>query len=263
MVKVIFRPGSKVLWQRPRLFMSIPLLAGFLLLLGISCNFSSESESSEPETLADSTERVTATQPGSTDPPAPTAAESASSADLPSSICPADNAVCIQPKFLSAIAEARDAGTVPHWLGESFTAGGLTFRISAGSRLVQGKDGGLEIIMVYGGALGNGFVSFEIASYSLETEDAKLYRADILNMRGATARDVPVRRLPAELITVPSERGPAEQQLLFIELDEAVVVARASAGSTAAPGTDLNPLLDPALLVEAVEDHLQRYGETE
>jgi len=161
----------------------------------------------------------------------------------------------MDPAFTEADA-AQEAGLTVYWLGPSFEAGGVLFRISE-AEFPEGFAGvplqGLEV------------------GYSSQPEPAGILYLQLLSrsdwdqvkektinppVPGVTHRTVSVGGREGELLFLPGGSRPLNILRLVLDLGDVVLVAQAYAGGPVYPGgPDYNPFINNHdLLVQVMED---------
>jgi len=166
-----------------------------------------------------------------------------------------DNPEGLDPNFLSAVADAQEAGLTVYWVGEQFEVEGLTFR-ATGGRFEEREEG--SSVEVYYGAdsEGGGGVAFTPITYGPRAWESARNRV-IPNTEGVIRQAVVVRGWPAELFSIPV--GQWTNRLVIVEAPDAVIVARANT-TIARIRRQVNPLVDPDQLL-AVLENLRPYPE--
>jgi hypothetical protein len=151
---------------------------------------------------------------------------------------------------------AKDAGLAVYWLGPSFEAGGVLFRISD----AQFPEG-IVSVPVPGLALSYSSQPEPAGSLDLEVlsrSDWDEVREKVSNppLSGVTRRTVTVGGREGELLYLPLGTRPVNQLWLSLDLGDAVVVAiGSSAGPAEEGGPDRNPMIsDPDLFVQVMQD---------
>jgi hypothetical protein len=158
--------------------------------------------------------------------------------------------------FLTPVAEARVLGLTPYWLGESFEAGGLPWRVSALAALSDSMD---DAVLDLQYSAEPGGVLLKLATYKKGSAAVQFHRDDVARAEGASKEDVQVSGWRAELWEVPTGTRPVNAVALFVYTDDGVVLGVASSGDSGIPGDDANPLLDKDLLVATLAEHLRPY----
>jgi hypothetical protein len=157
----------------------------------------------------------------------------------------------------AAVADARDAGLTPYWLGNTFVVGetpaeatGAAFhdpkrpQFSIDYRLGEGASG-LMIIQTYSEAEGHWKRHLDISR----------------TIPSLSIQPTRIGPWPAERWMASSGSRPVNTLRFVLHMDGMVVIATAKATSTGVPGTDLNPLINADLWREVLEEHLQPYPE--
>ena len=165
------------------------------------------------------------------------------------------------PAFTQADA-AQEAGLTVYWLGPSFEAGGVLFRISY-AEFPEGFAGvplqGLEVVY---SSQPEPAGSLDLQLFSRSDWDQ--VKDKVMNPRlpGVTRETVTVAGREAELISVPLGTRPVNTLWLLLDLGDVVVLATAGAGGAVYPGgPDYNPFINnPDLLIQVMED-LRPYPE--
>jgi len=165
------------------------------------------------------------------------------------------------PAFTQADA-AQEAGLTVYWLGPSFEAGGVLFRISY-AEFPEGFAGvplqGLEVVY---SSQPEPAGSLDLQLFSRSDWDQ--VKDKVMNPRlpGVTRETVTVAGREAELISVPLGTRPVNTLWLLLDLGDVVVLATAGAGGAVYPGgPDYNPFIkNPDLFVQVMED-LRPYPE--
>ena len=165
------------------------------------------------------------------------------------------------PAFTQADA-AQEAGLTVYWLGPSFEAGGVLFRISY-AEFPEGFAGvplqGLEVVY---SSQPEPAGSLDLQLFSRSDWDQ--VKDKVMNPRlpGVTRETVTVAGREAELISVPLGTRPVNTLWLVLDLGDVVVLATAGAGGAVYPGgPDYNPFINnPDLLIQVMED-LRPYPE--
>ena len=153
------------------------------------------------------------------------------------------------PKFLTPVAQAEDAGVRLYWLGEQFEAGSLSFGVSSATEFIDLREGpGLEISYI--ADVEGGHVGFDVESYSGRQGGAAIIRERALAARGTTSRDVRVGNWSGELFSIPAGTRPVNNLWLFVDLGDTIVVGQAGSGGPGIPGDDPNPLIQADLLID-------------
>lgn len=159
-----------------------------------------------------------------------------------------------ETRFTEADA-AKEAGLMVYWLGPSFQAGGVLFRISE-AEFPEGFAGvplqGLEV------------------GYSSQPEPAGILYMQVLSrsdwdqvmekvinppLTGVTRRAVTVGGTQGELLFLPGGSRPLNILCLVLDLGDVVVIAQTYAGGPEYPGgPDYNPFINnPDLLMQVME----------
>jgi hypothetical protein len=165
-----------------------------------------------------------------------------------------------QPEFLTPVAEAQDAGVEIWWLGPEFEDDGLPFGISGVAQFESNEpDSGLGF--QYSGHAGDQGGGVDVWSYSEDAGGASHWREPALRNDESGPEAVLVGPWTGELFSFGSGSRPVNQVELFVDVGSTTVVVVTLAGSTGVPGTDVNPLIDSARLVEVVAQGLRPYPE--
>jgi hypothetical protein len=160
------------------------------------------------------------------------------------------------PDFLTPVAEARVLGLTPYWLGQSFEAGGLRWRVSALAGLSDSEE---DPVLDLQYSAEPGGVLLTLATYGRDSAAVQLHWDDVAGAEGAAKEDVQVEGWRAELWEVPTGTRPVNAVAVFVHTDDATVLAVASSGDSGIPGDDANPLLDKDLLIATLAEHLRPY----
>ena len=153
------------------------------------------------------------------------------------------------PKFLTPVAEAEEAGVKLYWLGRQFKAGSLSFGVSSATEFIVLRDGpGLEISYI--ADVEGGHVGFDVESYSGRQGGAAVIRERALSVRGTTSQRVRIGNWSGELFSIPSGTRPVNNLWLFVDLGDTIVVGQAGSGGPGIPGEDANPLIEADLLID-------------
>ena len=168
-----------------------------------------------------------------------------------------------QPEFLTPVAEARELGLMPYWLGREFAAGSLIFEISGVAQLIDFRGVELRLVLEYSGfdegsrSAGVLFVS----TYPNDGKSADVERERALRVPGSTSREVRVGSWTAELLSLPSPTRPVNVLELFVDAGSVIVGGLTTAVNIGVPDEQGNPLLDEDLLIELMAEHLRPYPE--
>lgn len=168
-----------------------------------------------------------------------------------------------QPEFLTPVAEARELGLMPYWLGREFPAGSLIFEISGVAQLIDFRGVELRLVLEYSGfdegsrSAGVLFVS----TYPNDGKSANVVRERALRVQGSTSREVRVGSWTGELLSVPSPSRPVNVLELFVDTGRAIVAGLTGASNVGVPDKQGNPLFDEDVLIEVMAEHLRPYPE--
>ncbi|MEX1254406.1 MAG: hypothetical protein WEE64_08690 [Dehalococcoidia bacterium] len=160
--------------------------------------------------------------------------------------------------FLTPVAEAREAGIEPYWLGEEFEAGGLRFIVHPTADLTDAADSrypGLSLDYFARTAKGSARTGVEMYSKAGKGPQIMLDRTRAV--AGVSVEELQLAGWPANLVTVPLPPRPVNKLWLFVDAGDTVVIVQANSGATGVPGTDPNPLIDKDLLIQVVAENLQ------
>jgi hypothetical protein len=163
-----------------------------------------------------------------------------------------------QPEFLTPVAQALDLNLQPYWLGESFEAEGSTWEVS-GVSAVRGTNEDPILDFTYSAqARGGGYVLLRLASYSPESANAEERRERAPD--DTLQSSAQVGDWNAHLLEVPGETaGVTDAITIYVDSEDALVVAQVSSGTSGIPGDDANPLIDKELLIATLAEHLRPY----
>jgi len=179
-----------------------------------------------------------------------------------------ENGVDLQPEFLTPVAAAQQASVGLRWLGKDLHIEGMHFSVGA-AKFPEGFLGvplkGVEIYYLQEPQQSG--TSFELNVFP-PSEWAKVrQKVQELRISGeprpATRRSVKVGTQDAELLLLPLGTREINHLWLIVELEDAVVVARAHSGGPRYPGgPDYNPFINnPDLLVQVIDENLRPYPE--
>jgi len=167
-----------------------------------------------------------------------------------------------QPVFTEAEA-AKEAGLTVYWLGPSFEAGGVLFRMSE-AYFPEGFAGvplqGLEV-----GYSSQPEPAGILYLQVLSKSDWDQVRDKAINARtpGTTQRAVSVAGRDADLFLQAAGSRPLNALWLILDLGDVIVLAHTNSGVAPAAqgGVELNPLIkNPDLFVQVMQD-LRPYPE--
>ena len=166
-----------------------------------------------------------------------------------------------EPTFLTPVAEAQNAGVEVYWLGTEFRAASARFEIVPVAEAFPRGDDLPGVGLLYVADTGQGFVTFDLDSFSEEGGGAAQARQQAAAVPGATSSAVRVGPWEAELFSLPGPGRPVNKTLLLVHIGNTAVTAWANSNETGVPGDDPNPLIDADLLIEVVAEHLRPYPE--
>jgi hypothetical protein len=173
-----------------------------------------------------------------------------------------DNGPGVNQPVLTEAEAAQEAGLTAYWLGPSFEAGGVLFRISE-AYFPEGIAGvplrGLKI-----GYSSQPEPAGSLYLYVFSRSDRHQVEEKVLKppVTGVTRKEVTVDGREGELLYLPLDTRPLNQLWLSLDLGDAVVVAVVlSAGPVEEGGPDHNPIInDPDLLIQVMQN-LRPYPE--
>ena len=165
------------------------------------------------------------------------------------------------PAFTQADA-AQEAGLTVYWLGPSFEAGGVLFRISY-AEFPEGFAGvplqGLEVVY---SSQPEPAGSLDLQLLSRSDWDQVKERAINARTPRTSQRTVSVAGRDGDLFLQAAGARPLNALWLIVDLDDVVLVAHTNSGGAIYPGgPDYNPFINnPDLLIQVMED-LRPYPE--
>jgi hypothetical protein len=158
-----------------------------------------------------------------------------------------------QAGFTATVSEARERGITPYWLGRSFSAGGLEFKLQPSAELSDFDHPSLS--MQYTADIGGGYTGLRVASFG--NGGSVDMQKGLSSIEAQEKTDVDVGPWQCELWSVSTSTQPVNGRTLLCCLEDADVAVGVSSGSTGVPGTDVNPLLETELLFHFVAQNLQ------
>lgn len=160
--------------------------------------------------------------------------------------------------FLTPVAEAREQGVTPHWLGDRFEAGGLSFDASGVARVYE--DGLAPSLHVqYDGRSADALGGVSVDSHPPGGSSARTRLERFSSQTGASPESARVGPFDAEVAVSPTGDQPAENLLLLVHVGDANVVVQTTRvlGGPEGDIRNLNPLIDKELLIQVVAENLQ------
>ncbi|MEX1254407.1 MAG: hypothetical protein WEE64_08695 [Dehalococcoidia bacterium] len=159
--------------------------------------------------------------------------------------------------FLTPVAQAREGGVAPYWLGERFNAGGVTFGASGVASLYE--DASPSLHLEYAGRSPTAQGELFVETYPQVAPDARSRLERFSSQTGASPGAVRVGDFDAEIAVSPGGDQPAENLLLLVHAEGADVVVRTTGVLGGPPGDirNLNPLTDEDLFIQVVAENLQ------
>ncbi len=163
-------------------------------------------------------------------------------------------------EFVSALTVAQHSGVTPYWLGKDVTVAGVRAELSESVE----ADVGSFSLSYYNPdrAEGDPFILLDVTTFPKAGDGPAQFRdrwaSDPLVTR--TFEPITVGGWTAEVASFGDESRPVNSRALLVDVGDMIVTVETFSGSTGVPGTDVNPLLDTALLVDVVENNLRRYS---
>jgi hypothetical protein len=183
------------------------------------------------------------------------------SGDKPQAGTPSISAIYEQlfKNFQKAVANAKNEGYTPYWLGRRFDAGGVTFSGPSTDGSYQGREGG-GVRFSYTGT--STVPPHDVTILDFDEYSAQAWGADESYYRNKGGADIVVAGHGAKVVQQKNDSARTIALLLIVSIGETTIVARAPSvidvASSPGAGSEGNPLMDQATFL-AVMQNLRPY----
>jgi len=166
-----------------------------------------------------------------------------------------------RPEFLTPVAQSREVGITPYWMGKEFNVGAITVELTRDVEFYSQASLDPAFSASYAGwqEVPSRHIGMDVTTWHEGATELANRRRRVLDEPGATTAPVEVGPWPAELVSAPSGARLVNALILYIDVGDMTVSIITNSGTTGAPGTDSNPLIDSQLFIDTVAARLQPY----